>query len=371
MTEKQCIEAVGHHEIVVKSPGRINLIGEHTDYNQGLCLPAAIDRAVFIGLSKSETSQINALDVHNSWTESSLVKPDWLVYFKGVIDLLKQRGIQIPPFSLDFTSTLPLGAGLSSSSAICCGFLYGLNELFNWNFSTAEMTQMSVRAEQASGLMGGMMDQISIFNGKKDHALLIHCDTWEFEYINAQLNDMVWLIVDTKVKHKLVDTDYNSRSSACAAITSKLQKYIPNLKAISGLKVDQISTYLPQLTPTEQEYLSYVLEENERVKSFALGLKDHNIRVLSSLLFSGHEGLRYKYRVSCPELDFLVDFAKSNPINHGARMMGGGFGGSTLHLLQSSDVQKYSNEIGKAYYDQFGFLPDIFEAVIDDGIHLV
>jgi len=371
MTEKQCIEAVGHHEIVVKSPGRINLIGEHTDYNQGLCLPAAIDRAVFIGLSKSETTQINALDVHNSWDASSLVKPDWLVYFKGVLDLLKQRGIHIPPFTLDFTSTLPSGAGLSSSSAICCGFLYGLNELFNWNFSTTEMTQMSVRAEQASGLMGGMMDQISIFNGKKDHALLIHCDTWEFEYINAQLNDMVWLIVDTKVKHKLVDTDYNSRSSACAAITSKLQKLIPNLKAISGLNVDQISNYLPQLTPTEQEYLSYVLEENERVKSFALGLKDHNIHDLSSLLFSGHEGLRYKYSVSCPELDFLIDFAKSNPINHGARMMGGGFGGSTLHLLQSSDVQKYSNEIGKAYYDQFGFLPDIFEAVIDDGIHLV
>ena len=223
MTEKQCIEAVAHHEIVVKSPGRINLIGEHTDYNQGLCLPAAIDRAVFIGLSKSETTQINALDVHNSWTESSSVKPDWLVYFKGVIDLLEQKGIQIPPFTLDFTSTLPSGAGLSSSSAICCGFLFGLNELFNWNFSTTEMTQMSVRAEQASGLMGGMMDQISIFNGKKDHALLIHCDTWEFEYINAQLNDMVWLIVDTKVKHKLVDTDYNSRSSACATITSKLQ----------------------------------------------------------------------------------------------------------------------------------------------------
>lgn len=371
MTEKQCIEAVGHHEIVVKSPGRINLIGEHTDYNQGLCLPAAIDRAVFIGLSKSETSQINALYVHNSWTESSLVKPDWLVYFKGVIDLLKQRGIQIPPFSLDFTSTLPSGAGLSSSSAICCGFLFGLNELFNWNFSTTEMTQMSVRAEQASGLMGGMMDQISIFNGKKDHALLIHCDTWEFEYINAQLNDMVWLIVDTKVKHKLVDTDYNSRSSACATITSKLQKYIPNLKAISGLNIGQLNTSLPHLTPTELDYLSYVLEENERVKSFALGLKDHNIHDLSSLLFSGHEGLRYKYSVSCPELDFLVDFAKSNPINHGARMMGGGFGGSTLHLLQSSDVQKYSNEIGKAYYDQFGFLPDIFEAVIDDGIHLV
>lgn len=371
MTEKQCIEAVAHHEIVVKSPGRINLIGEHTDYNQGLCLPAAIDRAVFIGLSKSETTQINALDVHNSWTESSSVKPDWLVYFKGVIDLLEQKEIDIPPFTLDFTSTLPSGAGLSSSSAICCGFLFGLNELFNWNFSTAEMTQMSVRAEQASGLMGGMMDQISIFNGKKDHALLIHCDTWEFEYINAQLNDMMWLIVDTKVKHKLVDTDYNSRSSACAAITSKLQKYIPNLMAISGLNVDQISNYLPQLTPTEQEYLSYVLEENERVKSFALGLKDHNIRDLSSLLFSGHEGLRYKYSVSCPELDFLVDFAKSNPINHGARMMGGGFGGSTLHLLQTKDVQKYSLEIGKAYYDQFGFLPDIFEAVIDDGIHLV
>lgn len=371
MTEKQCIEAVGHHEIVVKSPGRINLIGEHTDYNQGLCLPAAIDRAVFIGLSKSETSQINALDVHNSWDESSLVKPDWLVYFKGVIDLLEQKGIQIPPFSLDFTSTLPSGAGLSSSSAICCGFLFGLNELFNWNFSTTEMTQMSVRAEQASGLMGGMMDQISIFNGKKDHALLIHCDTWEFEYINAQLNDMVWLIVDTKVKHKLVDTDYNSRSSACATITSKLQKYIPNLKAISGLKVDQISTYLPQLTPTEQEYLSYVLEENERVKAFALGLKDHNIHDLSSLLFSGHEALRNKYQVSCAELDFLVDFAQTNPLNHGARMMGGGFGGSTLHLLQTKDVQKYSNEIGKAYYDQFGFFPDIFEAVIDDGIHLV
>ncbi|MBK6701549.1 MAG: galactokinase [Saprospiraceae bacterium] len=371
MTEKQCIEAVAHHEIVVKSPGRINLIGEHTDYNQGLCLPAAIDRAVFIGLSKSETTQINALDVHNSWTESSSVKPDWLVYFKGVIDLLEQKGIQIPPFTLDFTSTLPSGAGLSSSSAICCGFLFGLNELFNWNFSTTEMTQMSVRAEQASGLMGGMMDQISIFNGKKDHALLIHCDTWEFEYINAQLNDMVWLIVDTKVKHKLVDTDYNSRSSACATITSKLQKYIPNLKAISGLNIGQFNTSLPHLTPTELDYLSYVLEENERVKSFALGLKDHNIHDLSSLLFSGHEGLRYKYSVSCPELDFLVDFAKSNPINHGARMMGGGFGGSTLHLLQSSDVQKYSNEIGKAYYDQFGFLPDIFEAVIDDGIHLV
>ncbi len=369
MTNKYSLKAFKDSQLIVRSPGRINLIGEHTDYNSGLCLPAAISQSIYFGIQNSEQMFINSLDRDESCNEFKGFY-DWEVYFKGVIDLLNLEGYFIPNFKLIFGGNLPVGAGLSSSSSLVCGFIYTLNEFFSLGIDKKRLTELSVIAERANGLLGGMMDQIIIMNGVKNHALLIDCSSWKFNQIPILLSDMTWLIINTNVTHKLVDSDYNNRSLACQHIRKKLLHNQIIQSNISELNIEQVKLFNLILDPSELRLLEYVLEENKRVLEFVNELKNNNAYALGQLLLQGHQGLKDKYKVSCEELDLLIKFADEDPQCYGARMMGGGFGGSTIHLLNNRYIQDYSLRISEYYKSTFGFNPNIFEAQIVDGVQI-
>lgn len=354
-------------ELLVRAPGRINLIGEHTDYNHGHCLPAAISQSIYFGIRKSDQIRIHSLD-RNEITRELNLKFSWEIYFKGVLDLLKNEEIDIPAFEIKFGGDLPSGAGLSSSSAIVCGFIYSLNEYFSLGIPLKKLTEYSVRAEKANGLLGGMMDQITILNARKDHALMIDCNTWTFQPISVIIEDICWLVVDTKVKHNLIDTDYNSRSKSCVKIKNKLIDVNLVQSHISELTSEGLEICRKYLSEEEYRYLSYVIEENERVKQFVIALNDKSITDLGQILIEGHKGLSEKYKVSSIELDFLVNYATLDRNCYGARMMGGGFGGSTIHLIPLEHKEEYIYKISLAYSSRFGYSPDIFVAEIENGV---
>ena len=356
---------------IIKSPGRINIIGEHTDYNYGFCLPAAIELAVFMGLSPSDKFQINAWDRKESWNIVDTIRPDWAVYFKAILNYALKENLPVKTFSLDFTASLPSGAGLSSSSSITCGFLYALNLMNSWNIPLEQLTSIAVIAEKESGVEGGMMDQISIFNGSKDHALLIDCLDWSFKKIPILLTNYQWTIVDTKVKHKLIDSDYNNRSRLCKKIANKCANYFGIEENLRIVYEQYSKEEFGFLEAQEKNLLSYVIEENDRVKAMTKSILSQDISSIGSLLFSGHEGLRNKYQVSCPELDFLIDFAAKSSAAIGARMMGGGFGGSSLHLIKENCTEEFTQEISQTYLSKFGFAPDVYKADISNGVELI
>jgi galactokinase len=368
MKDPELLNRLSGHEIVVRAPGRINLIGEHTDYNQGLCMPAAIDRCLWLGASPAPGWSFRSLDQGNSWDAQDSEAPDWAPYFAGVIRLAREMQLPLEPLSLDFGGDLPSGAGLSSSSAICCGLSYLLNRMFGWQLDTLALTRFAVRAESHNGLLGGMMDQISILSGKESKALLIDCHDWSFRYLDTGLPDHRWLIADTRVKHRLVDSDYNARSLACRAILTRLQDRGSEVRYLGQVGIQDARSLAEKLPEEWKPLLLYQAEENERVRDFATALEAKDVEKLGLLLLRGHAGLRDQYRVSCPELDLMVEFAANHPNAAGARMMGGGFGGSTLHLVQRDALDSYGRELAKAYRAHFGRDPEVFEAQVSDGV---
>lgn len=360
------------NSLIFKSPGRINIIGEHTDYNQGLCMPAAIDKSIYFGIIPSHETEIISVNQGNNWFPTQQHNmPDWAIYFKGVMDFLKQQGYSWPYFKLAFGGDLPSGAGLSSSSAIACGYISILNQFAELNINKEKLTQYAVQAEKASGLDGGMMDQICIMNGKKDQALMIDCSNWKYIYLPVSFPDVSWIIVDTKVKHRLVDTEYNSRSNSCKELLQTAKQYFSEISSLSQLDEEKIHKLSTQITRSKLKMLNYIFEENMRVIGMEDAIKRLDFDSMGNLLLDGHEGLRNQYKVSCEELDFLVDYAKLNGSVYGARMMGGGFGGCTLHLVPLIEKENYENGISNAFKNRFGYLPGIIEVNIEDGVREV
>ncbi|HEX5625423.1 MAG TPA: galactokinase family protein [Saprospiraceae bacterium] len=353
-----------------RAPGRINLIGEHTDYNHGYCLPAAIAPSIYLAIGPAAETEVISLDRHNNWYPGQIRSlPDWSRYFSGVLELLREKGYSWPYFKLVFGGgDLPSGAGLSSSSAICCGFISALNAFGRLGLSLQQLTAFSVRAEKASGLEGGMMDQIAILNGEAGQALFIDCSNWSYERIPVSIPGLSWLIADTRVKHDLVLTDYNNRAFTCRNILSKAKSLYPDLEQVSQIIGERLTKVVSVLDPNERMLLHYIEEENARVRNMVSAIRAQNPRVMGNLLFAGHEGLRRQYRVSCPELDFMVTFARNSGWSYGARMVGGGFGGCTIHLLDESKRDRYRRGLERAFKNRFGYDPAVFEAVIGDGV---
>lgn len=355
--------------MVFTAPGRINIVGEHTDYNAGWCLPAAIDLGVYFAIAPASETIIYSLNQNNSWSPGQVSHcPDWSVYFKGAMELLKSKGFSWPYFKLAFGGDLPIGAGLSSSSALSCGFVAILDEWSGWNFDLESLCQIAIESERACGLEGGTMDQISIFNGKEDHALLINCADETFQYVPVKLDNYSWLITDTKVKHNLVDSEYNSRSRKCKEVLGKVKNLYPDIYSLSSLNFNHLKSLNKELDPFEYDILEYILSENERVHNFCNFLKEKKIIEAGAILYDGHDGLRLSYKVSCPELDFLVSFAWHHSAAIGARMMGGGFGGSSLHLVLDARFEEYKTAISNAYFNRYGFKPFIHKVNTGNGV---
>ncbi len=360
---------------MVRSPGRINLIGEHIDYNGGLVFPAAIDKEIIvaIGISDSHHSTFVSLDLTESLcteisTSNPLKQGHWANYIIGVVQQLNNRGFSIPNFNLVFAGNIPIGAGLSSSAALENGVVFGLNQVFKLGLSRLEMVRISQQAEHAAvGVQCGIMDQFISMFGVKDQAILLNCNTLEYDPIPVDLGNYRLLLMNTNVKHELSSSPYNLRREQCAKGLSVLQNAFSDLKVLAHTDLAQLESVKAQLSDLEFIRCQFVIEEQHRVLSARSALGSNDMKWLGQLLFASHQGLKELYGVSCTELDLLVDLAKKNDHILGARMMGGGFGGCTINLIHRNHKENFISNVSRQFESEFGHAPTPIEITLCDG----
>lgn len=357
------------------SPGRINLIGEHIDYNDGFVLPAAINKGIWFAIAPNNTNTANfiAADIDETFSvELSAVKKvaGWQNYVLGVLHILQEQEYSIAGFDCLFGGNVPQGAGLSSSAALEAGLLFALNELFRLNISTLRMAQFAQMAEHAfPGTKCGIMDMFASLHGKKDHCILLDCTSLHYEYFPLLLDDYEWVLINSKVEHSLNDGAYNNRrevASDALSLFQSVNKKIVSYRHILPRIVEQFKYAL-----SEEEYKRslYITQEIERVQFAAEHLKNGNVIEFGKLMYQTHNGLRDLYEVSCAELDFLVSQAKSHTTVIGARLMGGGFGGCTINLIEKKKRDSVITDITAAYQHTFNIQPEVYVVESSDGTH--
>ena len=348
-------------DVEVESPGRINLIGEHIDYNGGFVLPAAIDKVIHFKFKKREDNLIhvqsiafdNPLKIKINKLDKSPIS--WHNYLIGVlyyINVLCPDKIQ--GFDCVFKSNLPVGSGISSSAALECGFAKGVNELLNLKLNNREIISLCQRAEHDfAGTKCGIMDQYAVINGLDNHFLLLNCQKITHKLVPAQLYNHNIILLNTNVSHNLSTSEYNLRTQECKSALEAIQVKYPEYKFLCDVPVEIINELKTNLSFKEYKRAVFASEENKRTLQAVDFLEDGDLDQLGNLLYSSHQGLRDLYEVSCKELDFLVDFTKNIPTVKGARMMGGGFGGCTLNIVEENYTDQFTNDISRAYLQKF------------------
>ncbi|MFC4723274.1 galactokinase [Geojedonia litorea] len=360
--------------IVVFAPGRINIIGEHTDYNEGFVLPAAIDKGIVAAISKSDTQTctILALDLNESYQfhidkVSAIPNGNWRNYIIGVVGEIKKRGLEIAPFNLVFGGDIPNGAGLSSSAALENSVVFGFNELFDLGLTKTEMTLISQQAEHNYvGVRCGIMDQYTSMFGVENHALLLDCRTQEATPVHIDFKSYELLLINTNVSHSLVDAAYNERRQVCEKVASLLQ-----VQALRDATEADLHKIKENLSEADYQKALYIIQENNRVQKAAQLIRENNLEELGELLFAAHSGAQHQFKISCDELDFLVNKAKENPQIIGARMMGGGFGGCTINLIKKDALEQFTRDISRAYLEAFNHHCSFYFVKLSQGTHLI
>ena len=372
--KKKFIEAFKKEPILVFSPGRINIIGEHTDYNGGFVFPAAVDKGIAAAIQKSDSNICTAIAIDlDSTIEFKLdnLKPSkkgsWENYVFGVISEIKKRNKTIGNFNIVFKGNIPEGAGMSSSAALENSVVYGLNELFSLGLTKTEMILISQKAEHNYvGVKCGIMDQYASMFGVKDNALLLDCRTIEAKPYKIDFKDHQLMLINTNVKHSLSDSAYNDRRFACESIADLL-----GFETLREATEQDLEKIIDKVTPENYQKALYVIQEIERTQKAAKAIEENDLNTLGALIYSSHNGLQHQYKVSCNELDFLVDEAKKNKNVLGARMMGGGFGGCTINLITKNDAINFAESTSKAYKNKFDKECSVYFVALSRGTHLV
>jgi len=364
------------HKIVL-SPGRINIIGEHIDYNDGFVLPAAINKVICFAFEKtnSETSTIVAIDLDESFEINvenpvTLNEVVWTNYFRGVLQQLQNKELVIGNFNCVFSSNIPVGSGLSSSAALECGFLYGLNELFQLNIQPVDIALMGQSAEHWVGINCGIMDQFSSVMGKVNQVIKIDCRTLEYEYHNANFSDYSLVLFDTNVKHSLFTSAYNQRRQECEQGLVILAAHFPEVTSFRDCSEVQILSIKDKMTENVFKRCHYAIKEIKRVTLACEALDQGDILTMGKLLFETHDGLSNEYEVSCAELDMIVATLKNEPAVIGSRMMGGGFGGCTINLIKKGEEEAIKTKLTQMYQATFGIELKTYEVKISNGTSL-
>ena len=348
-------------DLEVESPGRINLIGEHIDYNGGFVLPAAIDKVIHFKFKKREDHLIhvqsmafdNALKIElNKLNKSPISWHNYLIGVLYYINILCPEKIQ--GFDCVFKSNLPVGSGISSSAALECGFAKGINELFNLKLSNEEIISLCQRAEHDfAGTKCGIMDQYAVINGLDNHFLLLNCQKITHKLVPAKFLNHNIILLNTNISHDLSTSEYNVRTQECQSALDSIQIKYPDYKFLCDIPVEIIKEFKINLSINEYKRAVFAREESLRTQQAVDFLKNGDVIELGNLLYSSHQGLRDLYEVSCKELDFLVEFTKNISLVKGARMMGGGFGGCTLNIVEENYTDQFINDISRAYLQQF------------------
>jgi galactokinase len=366
--------------VKVKAPGRINLIGEHTDYNDGFVLPAAIQMGATATITKRADDEIHltAKDLNDTLIIDSLAnlrisEKQWANYILGVIvQFVKKRKFPTG-FDIELSSDIPIGAGLSSSAAIECSIAFGLNELFEFGIDKMELTFMAQKAEHDfAGVQCGIMDQFASLFGKKNQVVLLDCQNMEYQYFPLLLKEYQIVLFDTGVKHALASSEYNTRLKECEKAVQYIKMNYPQVNTLRDASMDMLNASVDvNKEPMVYKRAKYVIEEIERTIAACVDLKENNLEAFGKKMFATHEGLSIWYEVSCPELDTLVGFVKNNEAVLGARMMGGGFGGCTINIIKSSESPNLIQQISEAYQQVTGKPLKNYIVSIEDGARVI
>lgn len=364
--------------LMVRACGRINLIGEHTDYNEGFVLPASVDKYIFYAIAENHTEQCNfyAVDIQETATISlhHLVKSGqlWLDYLQGIIQQFQKAGKTVRGVDVVFGGNLPIGSGISSSAALECGFGWALNQLFAAGYSKSEIAEVAHHSSnEFIGVPTGIMDQFASVMGKANHFILLDCRSLEYRYIPANLQNYQIVLLDSKVKHELGSSEYPVRVAECKAGVEYLQHFDANIKSLRDVTLPFLESHRAGLDDKIYRRCKYVVTENARVLIACEYLEQGDIKKLGQLMFETHAGLRDDYEVSCNEIDFLVDFATAYEGVAGARIMGGGFGGCTINLVKKNQVNDFIEKAKIAYTQRFDIQLEILLVEISEGTDVI
>jgi len=361
-----------------RSPGRVNIIGEHTDYNNGFVLPTAINKAIYIGIRQRSDEIISLFseEFNEAFeTRVSEVAPTdkgWPNYILGIVDQLNKRGYRISGFNLNIDGDVPIGSGLSSSAAVECATAFALNEIFALNISKLDLAFMAQKAEhEFAKVRVGIMDMFASLFGKKDHVIKLDCQSLEYEYEPLYLKDYKIVLLNTNVKHSLSSSEYNTRRQQCEEGVALVKEHYPEVNSLRDVNMEMLDECVAPVNKTVYNRCKYVVEENQRLLAACEDLKNGDIKALGEKMFQTHDGLSKEYEVSCKELDFLVDAVRNNPDVVGARMMGGGFGGCTINIVKEEAIDGLIEQLSISYKEQMGLELTAYIAETDDGTSFV
>lgn len=375
---KEFQQRFGGTPIVVQSPGRINLIGEHVDYNLGYVLPGAIDKHFIfaIGLNDSDRCRIYSQDF-TQLSEFGLTDlsagPHWYNYFMGVLSGFTKRGKKLKGIDCVFGGTIPSGGGLSSSAALCGGFGFALNELFQCGLSRLDLALIAQYSEhEFAGVMCGLMDQYASLFGESNRLLLLDCRTNTHEAVPLASTDCTILLADTRVKHSLASSAYNDRRASCEEGVRLLKAKFPAVESLRDVSGTMLAEGKSLLSAETYKRCHYIVTEMERTQLAAKSLKAGDVANVGELMFETHEGLKSEFEVSCPELDVLAATARRHPeFVIGARMMGGGFGGCTINLVKPGRIPDIQALLTRDYFTSFRSNPEFYTMTLAQGTHRV
>ncbi|MCF0167969.1 MAG: galactokinase [Bacteroidales bacterium] len=358
---------------IYTSPGRINLIGEHTDYNGGFVLPAAIDKCMSLVIAPNGTSTVNAYSIDYAAKVSFDIdgkqpEEQWASYIYGVIQEMKKRGATPGGFDCVFGGDVPLGAGMSSSAALESVFGYAINNQFHLGFKREELAKIGQMTEHNYiGVRCGIMDQFASLMGKDGKVIRLDCRSLKYKRVPFNPYGYKVVLIDTMVKHSLASSEYNVRRAQCEAGVAEIAKDHPEVELLRDVTPAMLEAYKDRLDPMVYKRCSFVVKETPRLLAACKDLENNDMVAFGAKMYETHDGLSQDYGVSCEELDFIVGIARSVKGVVGARMMGGGFGGCVIAIVRSGAYKEYVGKVKAAYQEKYGVDPRVIDVVISDG----
>lgn len=374
--QKEHIRVFGEEPLLVRSPGRINVIGEHTDYNEGFVLPAAVDKYIYVGISVRRDKEIhvnslsfNEIVIHKI-EASEKSSRHWANYILGMVDQLKEK--LYCGFNMTVYGDVPIGAGMSSSAALESATGFALNELFDMGMNRKELALMGQRCEHTYiGVKCGIMDQFASLFGKDGHVIKLDCRDLSHRYVPMQMGEYVLLLLNTNVKHSLASSAYNRRREKCEEAVAYLQHEYPNVRSLRDASLEMLKKIVLKKDEEAFTKAKFVVEEIQRVEESCEQLIHGDLQGLGRHMFETHKGLSKDYEVSCAELDFLVEYVGQFPEVLGARMMGGGFGGCTINIVHKNFVDTLLSFVRPRYEEKFNLALDIYNVELRNGTEIV
>ncbi|MCC2547308.1 galactokinase [Hymenobacter sp. BT175] len=368
----------GYAPLLVRAPGRINLIGEHTDYNNGFVLPAAINKEIFfaVGLNGRPEARLVSQDLNETYSfpveAPRRQDRQWANYLIGVTAQLQKLGLDVPGFDCVFGGTIPIGSGLSSSAALESGLAVALNQLLDGQLNRMQLARAGQLAEhEFAGVQCGIMDQFASLHGRAGQVVRLDCRSMEYEYFPFDTTACDIVLCNSGVKHALADSEYNTRRRECEQGVALLKQHYPGIESLRDATREQLEAHRAELGDVVYRRCRYVVEENARVEAACRHLLAHDLTAFGQEMYGSHAGLRDDYEVSCRELDFLVEAARPAAGVYGSRMMGGGFGGCTINLVAPDQVTTFVRNTRAAYQQQFGRALETYHVTIVEGVAVV